>query len=309
LAKSGRQETFRRSIKEKGSESLKSLKEALPKKREGEIMTIARSPVVTMAPTTTVYEAVQIMAKQGFRRIPVTVPGTQKLQGIITATDIVNYFGGGDKFQIIEQNYAGNFFKAINEPIRTIMTRNVVSVLATARLKEAIQLMIEHKVGGLPVVDEEGKIWAIVTERDIINIFKGKLSGVKVEEIMSRNVMTTSPQTTIFEAAKTMTTRGFRRLPIISDNRLVGIVTVMDILRYFGSGHVFQHLRSGTITQVLQTPISEIATKTVVTVEPEKDVGFAAELMQENKIGALPVVKDGRLVGIITERDFFKMIT
>jgi acetoin utilization protein AcuB len=52
----------------------------------------------------------------------------------------------------------------------------------------------------------------------------------------------------------------------------------------------------------------EIATKKVVTVEPHVDVGIAAKLMRENNIGALPVVSDGKLVGIITERDFFKVI-
>ena len=301
----GRREAFRRTMKERGPVSLK---EHPAKKREGEIMNIAKTSVVTMAPTTPVYDAVQIMSKQGFRRIPISDPGTKRLLGIVTATDIVDYFGGGDKFQIIQKKYAGNFYKAINEPVKTIMTRDAVSVLATADLKEAIRLMIEHNIGGLPVVDDEGKIWAIITERDVINLFMGKISGVKVEEVMSRKMLTANPSTTIFEAVKTMTAQGFRRLPIVSDKELAGIVTVMDVLRYFGSKQVFEHLRAGTITQVLQTPIMEIATKNVITVEPRMDVGVAAKLMRENNIGALPVVEDGKLVGIITERDFFKVI-
>jgi CBS domain-containing protein len=219
------------------------------------------------------------------------------LMGIITATDIVNYFGGGDKFQIIQQKYAGNFYKAINEPVRTLMTKDVFSVLTTAALEEAIKLMIDRKVGGLPVVDGKGKIWAIVTERDIINLFTGRLSEVKVAEVMSGKVQVTSPSTTIFEAAKVMTSQGFRRLPLVTEKKLVGIITVMDILRYFGS------------KRVLQTPIAEIATKIVITAKPQMDVGVAAKLMHENKIGALPVVKDNKVVGIITERDFFKIIT
>jgi CBS domain-containing protein len=122
-------------------------------------------------------------------------------------------------------------------------------------------------------------------------------------------VQVINPTTTIFEAAKAMTSQGFRRLPIVSDKKLVGIVTVMDILRYFGSKQVFQHLQAGTVTKVLQTPIAEVATRTVVTVEPQMDVGEAAKLMRENKIGAVLVVKDSKIVGIITERDFFKIIT
>ncbi len=105
-----------------------------------------------------------------------------------------------------------------------------------------------------------------------------------------------------------MTTQGFRRLPIISDAKVVGIITAMDIIRFFGSGEVFKYLRSGIITQVLNTPALEIATKEVSTIESNADVGQAAKIMQEKKIGALPVVKNEKLVGIITERDFFKII-
>jgi CBS domain-containing protein len=67
-------------------------------------------------------------------------------------------------------------------------------------------------------------------------------------------------------------------------------------------------LKSGTIIQVLNTPALEIASKNVLTVEPETDVGQAAKIMREKHIGAVPVVKNGALVGILTERDFFKII-
>ena len=134
------------------------------------------------------------------------------------------------------------------------------------------------------------------------------MSGAKVSDLMSKKVVTATPETSIFEAEKSMIRRGFRRLPIVSEGKLVGIVTVMDILRFFGSGKVFQHLRSGTIDQVLQTPITEIAVKDVVTVGRNVDVGEAAQLMWDRGIGALPVVENEKLIGIITERDFFKLI-
>ncbi len=301
----GRRETFRRRLREK---SLPALKAHSARKREGEIMTIAKSPVVTMAPTTPVYDAIRVMVKAGFRRIPVVNPGTKRLRGIITATDVVNYLGGGKKFQIIQRKYGGNFYRAINEQVKSVMTREVASTLTTSNIGDAIERMKTHRVGGLPVVDEENRVWAIVTERDIAFIFTGKISGVKVAEVMSKKVVTAKPETSIFEAEKTMIQHGFRRLPIVENGKITGIITVMDILRFFGSGRVFQHLQSGTIVQVLQTSIFEIAVKDVVTVDQEADVGQAARLMQEKKVGALPVVQNERLVGIITERDFFKLI-
>jgi len=298
-------EGFRRTLRGKGPVSLKTHPS---KKRGGEILRVAKSPVVTMAPTTPVYDAIQIMAREGFRRMPIANPGTKALVGIVTATDIINYLGGGEKFRIIQRKYGGNFFKAINEPIKILMTQKVVSVKTSAKISEAIRLMKEHNLGGLPVVDNGNHVRAIITERDIVYMFSERLSGVKVAELMSRKVVTALPTTTIFEAAKTMTRQGFRRLPIVSENKVVGIITAMDILRFFGSGEVFKHLRSGTIVQVLNTHIPEIATKEVTTIKPDADVGQAARKMQEKNIGALPVVEDKKLVGVITERDFFKMI-
>jgi len=298
-------ETFRRTLKGKGPLSLKIHPS---KKHEGEIIQIAKAPVVTMASTTPIYDAIQIMAKEGFRRIPIANPGTKALEGIITATDIIDYLGGGKKFEIIEQKFGGNFFKAINESIRLIMTKNVVSVKVSAKISEAIDLMTEKNLGGLPVVDEGNHVRAIITERDIAGIFADRISGINVSQVMSEKVVTALSKTTIFEAERTMTTQGFRRLPIISDGKVIGIITTMDIIRFFGSGSVFKYLQSGTIIQVLNTPASEIATKNVSTITPDADVGQAAKIMQDKNIGAIPVVEREKLVGMITERDFFKII-
>jgi CBS domain-containing protein len=298
-------ETFRRTLRGKGPVSLKG---SAAKKREGDIMHIAKSPVITMAPTTPIYDGIKIMAKEGFRRIPIADPGTKTLAGIVTATDIVDYLGGGKKFEIVQQKFSGNIFKAINEPVRLIMNQKVFAVKTTASISEAIQLMKEKNVGGLPVIDEENHVRAIVTERDVARMFADRISGIKVSQLMTEKVVTALPKTTIFEAEKTMIGQGFRRLPIVSDGKVVGIVTAMDIIRFFGSGEVFKHLKSGTITQVLNTPAMEIATKEVATISPEADVGQAAKIMREKNLGALPVVQNERLVGIITERDFFKII-
>jgi CBS domain-containing protein len=248
------------------------------------------------------------MTKNGFRRIPIVDAGTKALEGIITATDIVDYLGGGKKFEIIERKFGGNFFKAINQPIGNIMTKNVVSIGISARISEAIALMKEKNLGGLPVVDDENSVKAIITERDIANLFADRISGVRVAQIMSERVITALPKTTIFEVERTMATQGFRRLPIISDGKVIGIITTMDIIRFFGSGEVFKHLRSGTIIQILNTPALQIASKEISTIEPSADVGQAAKIMRDKDIGAVPVVEKERLVGMLTERDFFKII-
>lgn len=300
-----RREAFRRRLREKGPLELRGHPS---KKREGEIMTIAKSPVVTMAPTTPIYDAIKIMVQKGFRRMPIADPGTHRLRGIITATDLINYLGGGEKYQLIQRKYSGNFYKAINEPVKSIMTTDVVWISTSAKISDALRLMKKHRVGGLPVVDEEKHVWAIVTERDIILLFTRKISGVKVADIMTRKVVTVAPRISIYEAARSMIEHGFRRLPVVLDSKFIGLASVRTLLRFFGSSQVFKHLKSRTMAQVLQTSVLEVTRKNVVTVEPNVDVGEAARLMQENNVGSLPVVENERLVGIITERDFFKLI-
>jgi CBS domain-containing protein len=275
--------------------------------RKGEIMTIAKCPVITAALTTSVYDVVHIMAEEGFRRIPIVDQRTKTLQGIVTSTDIVDYLGGGKKFEIIQGELNGSFFKAINEPVKSIMRPNPPAVEDFATIGRAIELMKQHGVGGLPVVDDANRVLAIVTEKDLLNVFEGKGRGVKVVALMTKEVVVGTGETTIIEAAREMVGKSFRRLPLVSEGRLVGIVTAMDIVRFFGSGEVFQHLRSGTILQVLQTPALQIGTKKLVTTSQDADVTEAARTMKERNVGALLVVDDGKLVGMLTERDFFKL--
>jgi CBS domain-containing protein len=125
---------------------------------------------------------------------------------------------------------------------------------------------------------------------------------------MSLKLVTATPSMSIYEAERTMVEKGFRRLPIIVDGKVIGMVTARTILQFFGSGEVFKHLRSGTMAQVLQTSILEAATKDVYLVSPDADVGEAAEIMRQKNVGSILVSKDDKLVGIVTERDFFKLI-
>jgi CBS domain-containing protein len=275
--------------------------------RKGEIMTIAKGPVITAALTTSVYDVVHIMAEEGFRRIPIVDPRTKTLQGIVTSTDIVDYLGGGRKFEIIQRELDGSFFKAINEPVKSIMRSNPPTVEDVATINRAIELMKQHRVGGLPVVDIANRVLAIVTEKDLLSVFGRKARGVRVEALMTKEVVTGNGETTIIEAEREMVEKSFRRLPLVLEGRLVGIITAMDIVRFFGSGEVFQHLRSGTILQVLQTPALQIGTKKLVTTSQNADATEAARTMNERNVGALPVVDDEKLVGMLTERDFFKL--
>lgn len=277
-------------------------------RRESDIMSVAKKDVVTISPTTTIMGASRTMVEYGYRRLPVADPGTKRIEGICTVGDIIDFLGGGEKRKIIENRYDGNMIVAINGPITEIMQRNVITVSSESSLEDAVALMIEKSVGGVPVIDADNRVVGIVTETDIVHIMGDSISGKQVKDIMSKRVVTAPPEFTIESAAKTMISSGFRRLPVVTDSFVCGIITATDIMRYLGSGDAFKKLVTGNISEAVSMPISGIMTGDIITVSPEQDLAQTAAMMSRHRIGSFPVIKDGRLVGIVTERDILESV-
>lgn len=125
-----------------------------------------------------------------------------------------------------------------------------------------------------------------------------------VKTKMTANPFTISAEQTIPDAHEIMAQYGVRRLPVMKKNKLVGIVSKDDILR--ASPSKATSFSIGEITYLLaKTKISQIMTKDPVTVSSGALLEEAAILMRDHHVSILPVVDDGRLVGIITESDIF----
>ncbi len=128
--------------------------------------------------------------------------------------------------------------------------------------------------------------------------------NVIVQDRMSRNPITITETTPILEAGELMRKHNFARLPVVRDGKVVGIITQEDLLKVSPSAATT--LSVWELNYVLsKLLVKEAMTKEVVTIEPEATLEEAALLMRSKSIGALPVVKDGKLVGIITESDIF----
>ena len=124
---------------------------------------------------------------------------------------------------------------------------------------------------------------------------------------MSDEVITAPPELPIMEAAELMKREGIRRLPIVRKDKLVGIVTQGDIQEASPSDAT--SLSIWELNYLLaRITLEEIMTRDVVTISPDIPVEEAALLMRERKVSGLPVVEDGKLVGIITESDIFEVM-
>jgi len=139
--------------------------------------------------------------------------------------------------------------------VKELMTTDVLTVRPSTQLKDAAQLLAEHRISGLPVVDEHSRVLGVLSEGDILYkeagaldkpgfferllagppaAFELKLAARTVGEAMSAPAVTIGPTRPVTVAANTMIDEGVNRLPVVDDqNRLVGIVTRADLVRAF----------------------------------------------------------------------------
>ena len=143
--------------------------------------------------------------------------------------------------------------------VREAMTTSVVAVRPATPLKDVARLLVEHRISGLPVVDDDGAVLGVVSEADFLmkeqgaeavphrplaRIFgesqasrsqQAKVDALTAGEAMTAPAVTIEPGRRIIEAATIMTTRRLNRLPVVENGRLVGIVTRADLVRAYVS--------------------------------------------------------------------------
>ena len=115
---------------------------------------------------------------------------------------------------------------------KDIMSKTVTTIRSDGTLLDAIQLLVCKEISGLPVVNEQGKMIGIITEKDILNfVFSGNLKNTRVADVMSKEVVSFSPETSVDTIALAVGQNKFRRVPIVEGDKVVGIVSRRDIIR------------------------------------------------------------------------------
>ena len=130
--------------------------------------------------------------------------------------------------------------------VRDRMSSPAVTITPNTTLQDALNLMHEHRFRRLPVVDEKGRLVGIVSERDLLyaspppaTLLNGLelnhvLSKLQIEEVMTQDVITTTPDAFIEDAARLMVENKIGGLPIVDeDNHVVGVITETDVFRAF----------------------------------------------------------------------------
>jgi CBS domain-containing protein len=138
--------------------------------------------------------------------------------------------------------------------VSDLMTKKALTIDTQGTVFEAAQLMSQKGVGDLIVVDKDMPV-GIVTERDFVRriVAKARPFDTKVSDVMSKPLITISPDASLKEAARKMVKNGIRRLPVLKRHKLVGILVVSDFARHLGK----KTLTEGILEAIWRQPISE----------------------------------------------------
>lgn len=227
---------------------------------------------------------VKTIITSGHRRIPV-VSKNNSLIGILTYMDILDGLLRG---------------LTRNTQITTFMTKEIIFCDPNESILSVLQKMRISKRGGLPVI-KNMKLAGIVSERDFIRTLSRKYFDTPIREVMTHKPFFIPPQTSIQNCMKAMVNTHYRRLPIVKNKEVVGIVTGLDILHFINEVNYNPMRMSENISTIMSTPVRYVT--------EHDDVSDAVKIILENNIGGLPVINEENAVkGIITERDIIELL-
>jgi CBS domain-containing protein len=178
-----------------------------------------------------------------------------------------------------------------------VMSKNVITAAADSTIFWAAKAMSENRVSCLVVVDE-ARVTGILTEKDVL---KGvarndvEFRRLKVAQRMSSPVETVSPCLPVIEAGRIMETRRIKRLPVVAEGDLLGLVTQTDIMR-------------GLVALSPLRAVSDIMNSRVATVPAHVTVAEAARVMAAKGISCVVVLHRQEVAGILTEKDMLKRV-
>lgn len=130
---------------------------------------------------------------------------------------------------------------------------------------------------------------------------------MQVRQLMSRNVVTLEAKTTLDIVEDIMSLKRIRHLPVLENETLVGLVTQRDLFRA-GLSSILEFRKHAVKEWLAQIQVREVMVENLVTIGPDAAIEDAVARMVDRKIGCLPVVDDGKLVGLLSETDCLRYL-
>lgn len=193
--------------------------------------------------------------------------------------------------------------------VADLMTSSPATVLPDENVAQVYDLMNDRSIRHVPVVDADGNLEGLVSHRDLVRsvLFafdelpyseqRESLKTMRVREVMTTDPETVEPETAVIDAARILLENKFGCLPVVAGTHLVGILTEADFVK-----HVVDEDETSAQHRVEKEQVDQYATSSPQKVERRTPVPKVAELMRQGGFRHMPVVENGRVVGVISER-------
>jgi CBS domain-containing protein/ribosome-associated translation inhibitor RaiA len=183
----------------------------------------------------------------------------------------------------------------------------------TADLREVARMLVEGDTKVAPVF-EAGDLWGVVTEDDILQAVLENLDAIDVGQIYTEDPISVEEDASVGVAINRLREHGISRLPVLSEGRLTGVVTIHDIVD-FSTRNIDKATtgdRSGDIERMLDLPVYDVMSSPVETTTVDESVRAAVERMLDNDFAGLVVVDeddDSEVVGVLTKTDVLRALS
>ena len=276
-----------------------------------ELITVAKKPI-TITPDTNILDARDILLRYRIGRL--VVEFNKKPVGIITEKDIaksVSVFSGKPIEEIL---------------VKDIMSKELVTVLTDATIYDCAKQMKQHNISSAIIQDKNNKLVGIVTKTDLVSTFLAQSTvSLNISRIMTKKVITVSPDDSVFEVQSTLFNNKISRVVVTKNKIPVGVITYRDFVpaktfdlqrgfldsaerKEISDNPRLNEFNVNQLSYLLTFSAKDIMTKEPFVAYPDDDVYTAAILMIRNEISGIPIIKNKKLVGIVTKSDIINVL-
>jgi len=260
-----------------------------------QIKNLMSTTLITIDKDQNLSDALKLLRKNKISRLPVL--NNKQLVGIISERDIAKKLGSS-KYESMP---------ASRLHVSSVMVKDVISVPQTMLLDEVAKIMLDNGIGSVPVMNDD-KMVGIVSKADFVTLaVEGEYEKILVKDLMTKDVAFVNPSERLVHARRVILDTKVGRLPVIEEDKLVGMITSKDLMRAFIDfrKHVPEKYQKSQIKDVL---VEDIMSRNPTYATRDMPISEVAEVMISTGFNGLPVIDSSRVVGIITQTDILKLI-
>lgn len=276
-----------------------------------ELKSITKTPI-TIPPNTSILDARDILLRYGIGRLVVKLG--KKAVGIITEKDIarsVSVFSGKPIEKIL---------------VRDIMSKDLVTVSPDGSIYDCAKQMKKHGISSVIIQDKRQNLVGVITKTDLVSTFLAQsTASLNISRIMTKKVITVSPNDSVFEVQSVLFNNKISRVVVTKNKTPLGIITYRDFVpaktfdlhkefmdpierEEISSSPQLNEFNVNQLSYLLTFSAKDIMTKEPFVAYPDNDVYTAAILMIRHGISGIPIIRNQKLIGIITKSDIVNVL-